>query len=308
MRIFLAIVLAASTLFATAQNGHTKRVRALGFNAEGTQLLSGGIDGSVILWDEMGRAINTFHPPADEYRETNRMFSRVMFYKSGNYFLAAGLIEAYWGKTDVSALNQLKTGMMGGDRAFALTSDEQYIIIGQGINDIRIMEGKGEKTGQLVRSIPITGVQDVYPVANKPAEFLTYSMVSGAALMNVDGTVLQKYPMLTAKSAMAVSPSGDAFVHGNVLYNRSGKQLAKLKNPERVWDIAFSPDGQTIACTSGNSVLLWDRKGKLQTTIAHDKTIWSVAFTPDGTRLVFGSDDGTIEMWTVSGRQVQVYK
>ncbi len=71
-----------------------------------------------------------------------------------------------------------------------------------------------------------------------------------------------------------------------------------------VTDIAFSPDGNTIACCTGR----WDKKvylldvttGALITTlIGHMGGVNSVAFSPDSNTLASGSRDGTVCLWDV---------
>ena len=73
-----------------------------------------------------------------------------------------------------------------------------------------------------------------------------------------------------------------------------------------VTDLAFSPDGQTIASTSSDkSVMLWDTAtGQHRGTLkGHTARVDSVAFSPDGRRLVSSGDDQTIRLWDVASRQ-----
>ena len=72
--------------------------------------------------------------------------------------------------------------------------------------------------------------------------------------------------------------------------------------------VAFSPDGTTVASTSGgwgdNTVHLWDAvTGEPKGTLTgHEDVINSVTFSPDSSALATGSWDGTIRLWdAVSG-------
>ena len=80
---------------------------------------------------------------------------------------------------------------------------------------------------------------------------------------------------------------------------------AKLKatlegHTDKVWSVAFSPDGKTLASGSWDqTVRIWNVNTEqlLHTLTGHTNEVLSVAFSPDGNTLVSASWDGTIRLW-----------
>ncbi len=106
---------------------------------------------------------------------------------------------------------------------------------------------------------------------------------------------------------------------GKTLIGLSGENLVRWEGNKRqefvktihggdVRCVKFSPDGTLFATVSSNELInLWDLRSRdLVTTIAgHDDEILDLAFDSDGSRIVSGSRDGSIRVWTVQdGREV----
>ncbi len=71
----------------------------------------------------------------------------------------------------------------------------------------------------------------------------------------------------------------------------------------RVWSVAYSPDGKTLASGGGGKVgeiKLWDlASGQARpiSFIGHTAEVSFVVFSPDGKTLASGSNDRTIRLW-----------
>lgn len=73
---------------------------------------------------------------------------------------------------------------------------------------------------------------------------------------------------------------------------------------ERVWSLAFSPDGQTLASASDDTtIILWDvatRAPHGEPLRGHAQPVLSLAFSPDGQTLASSSADNTVILWDVA--------
>lgn len=112
-------------------------------------------------------------------------------------------------------------------------------------------------------------------------------------------------------NAMSFSPDGKhlAISSKQTIYIcdvATGAAIRNISTQAIINDIAFSPDGRSIAATHrDNSVTLWDAaSGQLTTTLnGHTDQVFSLAFTTDGKFLATGSRDEHVKLWDVTNGQ-----
>jgi WD40 repeat protein len=125
----------------------------------------------------------------------------------------------------------------------------------------------------------------------------------------------EKYRIPVPISALAFSPDGTAVAtSGNHEVNlwrvEDGSLVQRLRGvDERVYDIAFSPDGKWLATASGDpgrtgTVKLWAAEpggeGKsVRDLIESNDGIFAVAFSPDSKRVAAAGADRAVRVWEI---------
>lgn len=106
---------------------------------------------------------------------------------------------------------------------------------------------------------------------------------------------------MTGVNLTCASSTGTKFIETNMKDINLGER-PMLKHSDIVSSVIFSPDGNSLATASGNSITLWNIKNGeiLGNFSGHKNKITCLAFLPDGKILASGSQDRTVKFWSVN--------
>lgn len=300
--------------------GHSRGVPSLDFSDDGRQLVSGGKDHKVRLWDAVGGALLW-------EQEVNGQV-QVVDLSSDGRLLAVG----YWG--------------VPGDGIQVFDVVQRRAILDQTGHDLRDVNGlaffRNEEQLSLaacgeegfsvwdVESIDDTGSWELvkrFHEVNVGSEFLTVAI--GAKSIVRTEWVLPTYRVRSWKFGDAHSSelTGPRLIQGwhGLAIAKSGQQIAYVSDAGIVefWDLlegrvvkslgtkghfkaphlALSPDGRWVAAlASPNAIEIWDT-GSQQLAYSFRPehcAVWSLRWSPDSQKLATGLADGGMSIWNVA--------
>jgi WD40 repeat protein/tetratricopeptide (TPR) repeat protein len=293
--------------------GHTAPVISVAFSPDGQRLASASHDGMVNVWNA------ATGQPALTFQVHTLSVTSVAFSPDGQRLASAGYQTVkVWDTVMGREVLTLK-GRAGSVKSVAFNPDGQHLASAGGTSnkpgEVKVWD---MATGQEALTFQDPVVRDSRAALNHRLDFRTAFSPDGQRLASAltDGTV-KVWEAATGQEALTLK--GHSRNVTNVVFSFDGKRLASASNDGtvKVWEtatgqealtlkghaaggIAFSPDGQRLATSGGDSLKVWDATTGRVVISLKAGAIRSMAFSPDGKWLATASEDKAVKIWNAA--------
>jgi WD40 repeat protein len=314
-----AFTVVVSEQLRTTLQGHTGPVDSVAYSPDGKILASSTPQGVVKLWDSTsGKILNTL---AGQTSSTNSLAfapdGKVLAVGVSNQegFRISGEIRL-WDVGSAKLLRTLKRELGGGVGRLAFSPDGKVLaaeetVGGRGrgrIVEVVLWDVRAEQVRAKLKTsaAALAFSPDGKSLATASRQLKMWDVETGQETSSLSGSF----------NSFAYSPDGRYLAGVDnlgtiVLWDMSKSEIAgtaQLEERPRLYSVAFSPDGRSLAVATGDrnaklikpaDVLLFDVStlGRKLTLSGHRAAINSVAFSPDGRMLATGSEDQTVRIW-----------
>ncbi len=244
---------------------HKNTINSLAFSPNGTRLVSGSDDYTIVVWNVTNkRRLTTLSHITDRVRA---QVKAVSFSSDGQMFASAGWHLKLW---DIHTLREIRTIRHSKwIIALAFSYDGKLLAI-------------GDADGQII----IINLQN-------QQEIIQYRGDSNYI------TSMEFSP--DNKMLASTGFHGDV----KLWRVSNWELIGTLPTSSTVTDLSFSPDSSKLVSVDYEEVNLWSLNNgeNLVTLRGHTGWVNATAFSPEGTSLTSGGSDGTLRLWDVTSYQ-----
>ncbi|MEM7402451.1 MAG: WD40 repeat domain-containing protein [Myxococcota bacterium] len=284
--------------------GHTATVTSVSFLAGGTQVVSGGNDKSVSVWD-VGSGFEI-----KRFEDYDAGITSVSFSADGKRIATSdsGLVITVWDADNWKKIARLQ-GHTSGVKSVSISADGKQVASGGYDRIVRLWDvdsGKEIKRFEghtsYIESVAISpdGAYIVSGAMDK--KVFIWNVASGKKKCFEGHTGYVKGVDISADGQYVVSGGYDNTVR--VWHVETGVEFKRFtEHDEWVNDVAISADGKRVASGSqDNTVRVWDVEAGLEIKRfqGHSTYITSVSMSADGNWVASSSCDQTVRVWDVA--------
>jgi WD40 repeat protein len=303
----------AELIAAAAPQGPTDGVTALAYSPGGTLLAAASADETIWLWDaSSGNPVQRLSAPRVEGSSWCACYWSLAFSPDGST-LAAGSTDAAVRLWDVATGNLLHTWQAPASLVYGLSysADGRFLAAGDADGNLLIWDLASGLTA--LPMLRLDNPPTVLSISFSP-DGKTLATGSGFGVIRIwdatSGGLLGEMQASNNAVRAVFSPDGSLLAAGNSGFQpdyairlwdpATGEIVHTLEgHTTDVRDLAFSPDGRTLASCDGDGFTkLWDvNAGRLLQTVEQGWSADAVAFNVSGEQVATGGFDSLVRIW-----------